>query len=107
MLKRGVARNSDVLPSTVSSTTARGILPQYSSKGSLQATLSPVVSASASPTRHSSGKLESGVSLLNPNPEKLGENRRPLAGNVGAPSLEEEFRNVVVENKQRGAIPNH
>ena len=107
-LKRGVTRSSDVLPSTVSSTTAQGILPQYSGKGSLQATPSPAIATSATPARLSPVKAEGSGAFPNPNPEKLGENRRPPMGNVGVSSLEEQFRDVVAaENKRRAAIPNH
>ena len=108
MLVRGITRSSDVLPSAVSSTTAHGILPQYSGKGSLQATLSPVAAASATLARMPSVKAENGSAFVHPSPEKIGENRRPPMGNVGVSSLEEQFRDVMVaENKQRAVIPHH
>lgn len=54
MLKRGLT-NSDVLPSTVSSTTAHGFLPHFS--GHAAASLSPTISgAISSPSRGSPAK---------------------------------------------------
>lgn len=54
MFKRGLT-SSDVLPSTVSSTTAQGFLPQF--VGHAAASLSPTLSGSAkSPTRISPSK---------------------------------------------------
>lgn len=54
MLKRGLT-SSDVLPSTVSSTIARGLLPQFS--GHAAASLSPTLSGTiSSPSRGSPSK---------------------------------------------------
>lgn len=54
MFKRGLT-SSDVLPSTVSSTTAQGFLPQFT--GNAAASLSPTLSGNAnSPTRESPSK---------------------------------------------------
>ncbi len=107
MLKRDIARSSDVLPSAMSSATAQGFLPQYTSYGTLAASLSPVAaSRGLSISRSPSKTLDSDVTFIMPTTEKYGENRRPLASDVGPASLEEEFRNIVTLGaKNRSALP--
>ena len=111
MLKRGITRSSDVLPSTMSPTTAQGVLPQYTSYGTLVASISPVLASPESPSRLAPGKPgDNGIDLLTPITERYEENRRPLAGAVDlAPgSLEEQFRNIVtLDAKHRAALPAH
>ncbi len=110
MLKRGITRSNEVLPSTVTSTTAQGFLPQYNGHGTLAAaSFSPVMGPSpgtpacSSPSKSSDG----GAPLYSPIAEKHVENRLP-AGNVGPASLEEQFRNIVsLDAKHRSTLPSH
>lgn len=109
MLKRGITRSTDVLPSAVTPTTAQGFLPQYTGHGSLVTSLSPVIVSPESPTRPSPRKSpESGGALLTPITDKHGDHRRLPLGNVGPLSLEEQFRNIVsLDAKHRATLPSH
>lgn len=104
MLKRGLTRSNDVLPSAMSSTTAQGFLPQYTGYETLAASLNP---AMLSPIRASPrGKSpDSGGVLLTPVTEKHGERR---SVDFGPSSLEEQFRNIVInDSRHRAALPAH
>lgn len=110
MLKRNGTRSNEVLPSTVTSTTAHGFLPpQYTGYGTLAASLSNVMISSDSPGGPSPSKSsDNGGAILSSISEKHEENRRPLASNVGPASLEEQFRNIVSSDaKNRATLPAH
>jgi len=104
MLKRGMTRSNDVLPSAVTSTTAQGFLPQYTGYDTLAASLNPSL---LSPSRNSPEAKSSndGGAFLTPFAEKHGERR---SADFGTSSLEEQFRNIVInDNRQRAALPPH
>ncbi len=108
MLKRGAARSSDALPSAVTSTTAQGLLPQFTNY-SMGAALSSTAASPESKARHSPSKSESPNSaavLAALTAEKHNEIRRPQGSDVGPASLEEQFRNIVaIDAKNRSLLP--
>lgn len=109
MLRRNISGNSDVLPSSSSSATAQGILPQYSSgyKSLLAASLSPVVPSPNASIQPSPIKSDDGSTFTTPSSRKIGENRPP-PDDVGPASLETKFRSIVsLESKQTTALPVH
>jgi hypothetical protein len=109
MLKRGITRSNDVLPSTVTSTTAQGFVPPFSGLGSIAASLSPLLVSPESAVYGTPVKSsDDGGALLTPIAEKRGENRPPPISNLRAESLEESFRNIVpLDHKHRSALPPH
>lgn len=108
MLKRGITRSTDVLPSEISATTAHGFLPQYTSYGTMTHSEDTTTTSSdalddVSPSKSSDG----GGVLLTPVAKRGGENRA-AATNPGVSSLEEQFRNIVSnDTKNRAGLPAH
>lgn len=94
MFKRGLT-SSDVLPNTVSSTTAQGFLPQFT--GHAAASLSPALSGPNSPTRDPPSKGTDatckGTSTFMT--QKTVENRPPVTVAAPGERLSDTLLNMV------------
>lgn len=103
VLKRGAAGSNDALPSTLSSATAKGFLPQYAGAGSL---LSPAY-ATSRPQQHVEIRdaLSDEDVVLNFIEARAKKDRRQV-NDIGPGSLEQQFRNLAIgDAKDRSGRP--
>ncbi|TPX10558.1 uncharacterized protein E0L32_008444 [Thyridium curvatum] len=103
VLKRGAAGSNDALPSTLSSATAKGFLPQYAGAGSL---LSPAY-ATSRPQQHVENRdaLSDEDVVLNFIEARAKKDRRQV-NDIGPGSLEQQFRNLAIgDAKDRSGRP--